>query len=75
MRHAVLTMLAVSLIASLTAQTATASERRHARTNGRTATIQQFPNTNAYAAPNYSGVQRDGSNFSESAMTSGLAGH
>jgi hypothetical protein len=75
MRYTVLTTVGVALIAALAAQTATASERHHTRINGRTVAIQQFRNTNAYAAPNYAGMQQDGSSLSESAMTSGPAGH
>jgi hypothetical protein len=71
MRNAILMMVVVPLITAFTTQVAVASEKLHTRTWHRAEAIKQFPNTNAYAAP----VQRDWSNLSEAAQTSGLAGH
>jgi hypothetical protein len=70
MRNTILVMVVVPLIATFTAQTVVASEKHHTRTWPRAEAIKRFPNTNAYAAP----VQRDWSNLSEAAQTSGLAG-
>jgi len=71
MRNTILMMVVVPLITAFTAQMAVASEKHHTRTWYRAEAIKQFPDTNAYAAP----VQRDWSNLSEAAQTSGPAGH
>ena len=71
MRHTILTLFVVPLIAAFAAQRAMASANHDTRTWHSAAAIEQFPNTNAYAAP----VQRDWSNLSEAAQTSGPAGH
>ena len=71
MRHMILTVFVVPPIAAFTAQSAMASEIHDTRTWHRAAANRQFPNTNAHAAP----MQRDWSNLSESAQTSGPAGH
>jgi hypothetical protein len=75
MRITILEMVVVPLLAAFTAQTAVASEHHHTRTWPRATAIKQFRNTNAYAAPDYIAVQRDWSNLSEAAQTSGPAGH
>jgi hypothetical protein len=75
MRRKILTALAVSLIAALTAQAAAASEHHYTRTKSRAAATEQFRNSNAYAAPADIAVQPNWSTYSEGAMTSGLAGH
>ena len=67
-------VLGATLIAATTVQMAGAAEH-HARKAHATA-IQQFRNSNAYAAPRYTAAQSPSlSNLAESAMTSGLAGH
>jgi hypothetical protein len=53
MRKKILNLLAVPLIAALTAQAATASEHHHGRTKGHAAAWQQLRNSNAYYAPGY----------------------
>jgi hypothetical protein len=75
MRKKILTALVASLIAALTAQAAAASEHRYTRTKSRAAATAQFRNSNAYAAPADIAVQPNWSNYSEGAMTSGLACH
>jgi hypothetical protein len=75
MRTTVLNALAASLIATLTAQAAVASEHHHARTKGRAVATQQLLNSNAFAAPSDIRVQSDGSSYAEGAMASGIAGH
>jgi hypothetical protein len=75
MKNAILTMLVVPVIAAFTAQTAAASEHHHTRAWAHAVATKQFRNTNAFAAPSYIAVQRDWSNLSEAAQTSGPAGH
>jgi hypothetical protein len=81
MRKKILTLLVVPLLAALSAQAAVASERHHARTKGRTVAIEQFRNSNAFAAPSNiaaagnSAAQSYLSSEDEGAMTSGIAGH
>jgi len=75
MRKKLITMLAVPLIAALTAQAAAATEHRHARMKGRVAISKQFRDSNAYAAPAELAVPFNWPDYSEGAMTSGLAGH
>ena len=70
-----LTIIVVPLIAALTAQATTASERHHARTKDRAAAWKTLRNSNAYAAPGDIAVPSYLSNEAEGAMTSGLAGH
>ena len=53
MRKKILTMLAVPLIAALTAQAANASEHHHTRAKSRAAAWAQMRDSNAYAAPGY----------------------
>ena len=74
MQTTFLKVLGVTLIAATTVQMAGAAEH-HARKAHATA-IQQFRNSNAYAAPGDTAAQSPySSNLAESAMTSGLAGH
>ena len=75
MRNIILTILATSLIAASTVQTATAAERHHVKTSNRPAVSEQVRNSNAYAEPAYITVQPNRSNLTEGAMTSGIAGH
>jgi hypothetical protein len=75
MRKTILSAIVVPLIAALTSQAAAASEQHHTRTKGRAVTMEQFRNSNAYAAPRDTAVQPDFSTEAESAMTSGIAGH
>jgi hypothetical protein len=75
MRRTILTALAASLIAALTAQAAVASEPHHARTKSRAMATEQWRNSNAYAAPRDIGVQWGGSSYANGAMASGIAGH
>lgn len=75
MRKKTLTVLAVPLIAALTAQAAAASEHHHTRTKGRAAAYEQSLNSNAYAARGDIAVPSYWQNYAEGAMTSGIAGH
>ena len=70
-----LTIIVVPLIAALTAQAATASERHHARTKDRAVVSEQIRNSNAYAAPDDFAARSYLRSEDEGAMTSGLAGH
>jgi hypothetical protein len=70
-----LTILVVPLIAALTAQAATASERHHARTKDRAVLSEQIRNSNAYAAPDDFAVRSYLRSEDEGAMASGSAGH
>jgi hypothetical protein len=76
MRNTILMMVVVPLMAAFIAQTALASENHHTRT---WAHAKQYRNTNAYAPRGYIAVQPDWSSYSsdytEGAMTSGIAGH
>jgi hypothetical protein len=65
-------MLAVAVFVAIAAQAAAASEHHHARAKGRAVASEQFRNSNAYAPP---AVQSYGPDYSEGAMTSGIAGH
>ena len=74
MHKTALTIFGALLMLGSVVQTAAASEH-HARKAHATA-IQQFRNSNAYAAPRYTAAQSPySSNLAESAMTSGPAGH
>jgi hypothetical protein len=75
MRNLILRALLVLLIASLTAEAATASERYRVRVKARTVASEQWRNSNAYSAPAISWAPSYGSNLAEGAMTSGMAGH
>ncbi|MDB4871042.1 MAG: hypothetical protein JWL97_2046 [Gemmatimonadales bacterium] len=75
MRKKTLTVLAVPLIAALTAQAA-AAEHHHMRTKDRAVAIERFRNSNAYAAPRGNiAVRSYLPSEDEAAMTSGPAGH
>ena len=75
MRKTIITVLAASLIAALTAQTAVASEHHRARAKGRAVATEQLRNSNAYAAPHDIAVPSYWSSLDEGAMASGMAGH
>jgi hypothetical protein len=75
MRKTIFTVLAASLIAALTAQTAVASEHHRTRAKGRAVATEQLRNSNAYAAPRDIAVPSYRSSLDEGAMTSGMAGH
>jgi hypothetical protein len=75
MRKSILAVLAVSLIAALTAQAAVASEHNRARTKSRAVATEQLRNSNAYAAPGDIGVQSDWSSHANGAMAPRIAGH
>ena len=75
MRKKILTMLAVPLVAALTAQAAAASEHHHPRAKDRAAAWEQLRNSNAYAAPGDIAVPSYLSNEANGAMASGIAGH
>jgi hypothetical protein len=70
-----LAILVVPLIAALSAQAATASERHYTRTKDRAALSEQIRNSNAYAAPDGFAVRSYLRSEDEDAMTSGFAGH
>jgi hypothetical protein len=65
----------VPLIAAITAQAATASERHHARTKDRAVLSEKIWNSNAYAAPGDFAVRSYLGGEDEGAMSSGSAGH
>jgi len=67
--------LVVVLLAGLTVQAAVASEHHRTRAKDRTVAIEQFRNSNAFAAPGGTAAQSALSADDEGAMTSGLAGH
>ena len=69
-----LTLLAVPLIAALTAQAAAATEHHYVRTKHRAVTNEQLLNSNAYAAPGDFPMQSRWSEEANGAMASGLAG-
>jgi hypothetical protein len=75
MRKTILAVVSASVIATLTAQAAAASEHHHARTKGHTVASEQWRNSNAYAAPREIAVPSFWSNLDEGAMSSGMAGH
>jgi hypothetical protein len=74
MRSTILTILVVPLLAGLTAQTVAAAEHHHARTKWRAVAVEQFRNSNAYAAPAYIAAQPYWSGY-DGAAGSGMAGH
>jgi hypothetical protein len=59
MRKKILNLLAVPLIAALTAQATTASEHHHGRTKARVVASERLRNSNAYYAPDQSYWQND----------------
>jgi hypothetical protein len=71
----IIAVLVVPLIAASITQAAAASEHHHTQTKSRPVASEQLRNSNAYAAPGDIAVQSDWSNYSEGAMTSGIAGH
>jgi hypothetical protein len=74
MRTTILKVIGATLIASFTVQMTAAAEH-HAR-RARAPAIEQFRNSNAYAAPeSFPAWSPSGSEQVESAMTSGIAGH
>jgi hypothetical protein len=75
MRNKILTVIFVPVIAALTAQAATASERHHARTKDRAVVSEQIRNSNAYAAPGDFAVRSYLRSEDNGAMASGIAGH
>ena len=75
MQKTFLRVLGATLIAALTAQAASASERHHTRTKGHTVASEQWRNSNAYAAPGDIAAQSHWSSLDEGAMASGMAGH
>ena len=64
MRKTILTVVGLSLIAALTAQTADAAEHHRARKVAQAAASDQFRNSNAYAAPAQIAAEPDGSRYS-----------
>jgi hypothetical protein len=74
MRKKILNMLAVPLIAALTAQAAAAAEHHHTRAKDRAAAWEQLRNSNAYAAPGDFAVPSYLSSEDNGAMASGPAG-
>ena len=75
MRDIIMRALLVLLIASITAEAATASERHRVRAKGRNFATEQWRNSNAYFARAVSWAPSYESNMAEGAMTSGIAGH
>lgn len=73
MQKATMAMLGGALMAVLTTQATMASERHHVRTTARAAASENFRNSRAYLAPDYS-VQSNGSGY-DGALGSGIAGH
>jgi hypothetical protein len=68
-------MLAVAIIAALTAKAAAVSAHHHTRTKDRVVASERLRNSNAYFSPpdNFA-VQSDLPDYAEGAMTSGIAG-
>jgi len=66
------TVLALSVLAAMSAQAAAGSKHNHPRKNERASAFEQLRNSNAYAAP---ALQSSRPNYDEGAMTSGIAGH
>jgi hypothetical protein len=64
MRKSILTVLGLSLIAALTAQTADAAEHHRSRKIDRAPVSEQFRNSNAYVAPAQIAAEPDGSRYS-----------
>jgi hypothetical protein len=75
MRKTILSLLAVPLIATVTAQASAASGRHHTPTKDRAVASEQFRNSNAYVAPDDIAVPSYGTNEANGAMASGIAGH
>jgi hypothetical protein len=75
MRNKTLTVICVPLIAALTAQAATASERHRARTTDRAVVSEKIRNSNAYAAPGDFVARSYLRSEDNGAMASGIAGH
>jgi outer membrane biogenesis lipoprotein LolB len=75
MRKTPLSVLAVSVVALLTAQTAVAAERTHVRKTDRATATEQFRNSNAFAAPANIAIQEDWSRYSSGGGMSAPAGH
>ena len=75
MRKTIFTVLTASLMATLTAQAAVASDHHRARAKSRTVAIEQLRDSNAYAAPRDIVVPSYRSSLDEGAMASGMAGH
>lgn len=75
MKLKIIAVLAIPLLTAIAAQTAAASDRHHARMKQRPVVSEQIRNSNAYAAPGDIAVQPSWPDYSEGAMTSGMAGH
>lgn len=75
MQNKLLTILFIPLVAALTLQAAAASEHHHTRAKNRAVISERLRNSNAYAAPADMAVQSYTADYSEGAMTSGIAGH
>jgi hypothetical protein len=79
MRNTIFSVFVVPLLVMLAAQTAAASEHHHTGAWARSVATKQFRNTNAYAPRSYIAVQPNWSgytsDYTEGAMTSGIAGH
>ena len=72
MRLTVVTVLAVSMTAAIAAEASAASRHHHTRVQERAAPYDKLRDSNAYAAP---AVRSYSPDYSEGAMTSGIAGH
>jgi hypothetical protein len=75
MQKKFLTALLIPLVGALTMQAAAASEHHHTRAKNRAAISEQVRDSNAYAASADRAAKSDLSDYSEGAMTSGIAGH
>ena len=73
MRTTILKALGATLIASMTVQMAAASEHRARKSHS--PAMEQYRNSNAYAAPDNIAVRSYWSDEANGAMTSGIAGH
>jgi hypothetical protein len=74
MQKKLLTVIFIPLLAALATQAAGASERHRMRAKYHAAISEQVRNSNAYAAPADMDAPSDLSDYTEGAMTSGLAG-
>jgi hypothetical protein len=69
MRLTIVTVLAVLMTSAIAAEASAATRHHHTGVQKRALSCDKFRDSNAYAAPSYS------PDYSEGAMTSGIAGH
>jgi hypothetical protein len=72
MRLTIVTVLAVSMTSAIAAEASAATRQHHTGVQKRAVSCDKFRDSNAYAAP---AVRSYSPDYSEGAMTSGIAGH